>query len=664
VAIRWQHVTRWWIVLLMIAINLSSIPPQGRAQDDPPTFPTETQYAVAGQISPIMLRFPGGVSPYTHTIIDPPQHGGLETIAGTVLLYRPTTGFLGTDTFVYTQYDSVGNAYTQRVEVHVVPPGDYNLDLVAAGPEPSAPEILREPEQMPNEWIVRYHAQSTTREAVATLVTAARGTVIDELPQLNATVVILPDEDAVNGLRARPEIARVEPNLIRTVAVVPNDPHLSEQWGPNAIDVYDAWNYARGTGQIIAVLDTGVKLNHPDLVDHIIGGWDFVADDDNPSPSPTWDNASHGTHVHGIANAMTNNNRGVAGIAWDARSIHGRIIGKIGASASDIAAGVVWATDNGASVINMSLAGPGWVSLERDAMDYAAARGVILVAAAGNDNTFTPYYPASYDHVISVAATKFNNERTSFSNKGDYIDLGAPGANILSTMFPDGYDRKSGTSMSAPHVAGVAALVWSRGLAITREEVLQTLLCSALDLDDPGWDTKLGWGLVQAEAAVRYNPRISLTCLPTVPHDDFDTARVITHSGYSDVIDTTFATHWEDDPRPCAGWGFRTVWYTYTVPTDAHLRMTTDGSTYDTVLAVYTGTRGDLHQVICNNDTNGTDSSVDFSVKQGDVYYFMIGSREYEDDHGFLRLNMHLDYELLNGCVPSPISGAIICSTE
>ncbi|MCD4685317.1 MAG: S8 family serine peptidase [Anaerolineae bacterium] len=640
------------------------MPPHSRAQNDPPTdYPTEVQYATAGVPSPIMLRFPGGVPPYTHSVTGS-LHGRISTTSGTALVYTADADFLGTDHFIYTMFDAAGNTFTQRVEIRVVPPAAYTRDVFAAEPDSTPPATPRAPEQVPNEWIVRYDSRATTRVAVAALVNEIQGTTINDIPQLNATVVILPDEDAVNLLRARPEIARVEPNLLRTVALTPNDPQRFDQWGLNAIDVYDAWNMARGTGEVIAILDTGVKLTHADLAAHIIGGWDFVNDDADASPNPSASNASHGTHVHGTANAVTNNDRGVAGVAWDARSIHARIIGTIGASAYDIAAGVIWAADNGASVINMSLAGPGWVSLERDAMDYAAARGVILVAAAGNDNTSTPYYPASYDHVLSISATKFDNGRTSFSNKGNYIDLGAPGANILSTMFPTGYDRKNGTSMASPHVAGVAALVWSRGLATTREEVMEALQCSALDLDIAGWDFKFGWGLVQAEAAVRYNPATTASCLPDVAHDDLDQAHVITHSSYIHEVDTTQATHWEDDPRPCAGWGFRTVWYKYTVPTDAHLRMTTYASTYNTVLAVYTGTRGNLTQVTCNDDYDGTTSSVGFSVNAGDEYYFMIASKEYEEDRGTLRISMHLDYELPTGCHPSPTTNAIICSAE
>lgn len=652
------------MVIIWCIVGALSVPPHSRAQDDPPAdIIDEIQYATAGIPSPIMLRFPGGVPPYTHTV-SAVQHGRVKTISGTVLIYTAEADYRGIDRISYTMFDAARQTFTQSITIRVVPPSPYTVDMFAAADPLDPPETLREPQQIPGEWIVRYDPYAATRTAVAALVREVQGTVIDEIPQLDAAVVTLPGEDALNLLRARPEIARVEPNLLRAAVLTPNDPKRFDQWGLNAIDVYDAWHYTRGTGQVIAVLDTGVQLNHPDLAGHITGGWDFVDDDADASPNPHADNASHGTHVQGIANAVTNNDRGVAGVAWDARAIHARIIAAVGASASDIAAGVVWAADNGASVVNMSLAGPGWVSLERDAMDYAAARGVILVAAAGNDNTFTPYYPASYDHVLSIAATRYDNERAAFANKGDYIDLGAPGTNILSTTFPDGYEQKDGTSMAAPHVAGVAALVWARGLATTREDVMQALQCSALDLDDPGWDHRLGWGLVQAEAAVQYNPAIMPSCLPTVPHDDFDQARIIAHSIFVDEIDTTYATHWEDDPRPCAGWGFRTVWYKYTVPDNAQLRMTTTGSTYNTVLAVYTGTRGNLRQVMCNDDYNGTAAAITFPVNQGDVYYFMITAKEYEADRGILRLHMHLDYPLPTGCHPSPLTGAIICSAD
>lgn len=511
---------------------------------------------------------------------------------------------------------------------------------------------------VPGEYIVHYAPGMRDAELDAGL-SAVGGRTLDRLPQLNAALVSLPAPEDADALLAMPGVVRVEPNLLRQPSLTPNDPRRTDQWGLGAIHAYDAWDVTRGAGQVIAVLDTGVDLDHPDLAGHLLPGFDYVDDDANPQ-----DTEGHGTHVMGIANALTDNGVGVAGVAWDAQTLPVRIIGPYGASSWDIAQGLSYAADQGAQVVNMSLGGPGWVQMERDAVNYARAREVVIVAAAGNDNSPVASYPASYDHVLSVASVTSSLSRSSFSNFGPFVDIAAPGSSIYSTYYNNTYAYLQGTSMASPHVAGAAALVWSAGGATTAAGVIEALLCSTQDLGAGGRDDYFGWGLVRADNAVSYTPGAS--CLPSVPHDDFDTARTIDSSLYTDVVDVNYATSWLDDPPPCAGDTFRTVWYTYVPFRDGTLALDTVTSTYDTVLGVYSGTRGDLTQLACNDDhEGGPASAVEVQVQSGQPVYVMVSSREYEGGGGTLTLHSTFQSYIEPGCYPaSPGSSVIICTTR
>ena len=199
-------------------------------------------------------------------------------------------------------------------------------------------------------------------------------------------------------------------------------------------------------------------------------GWvfegDFVGVDADPQ-----DEVGHGTHVAGTVSALSNNGVGVAGVTWQCRLMPVRVLARIRrlsdnrvsgvGSAADIAAGIRWAVDHGARVINMSLGGDVDTTVERNAVAYAIQQGVVVVAAMGNDNTTTPSYPGAYPDVIAVGATNPNDTRASFSNMGPHIDVAAPGVGIQSTYWDNTYANLQGTSMASPHVAGVAALILS-----------------------------------------------------------------------------------------------------------------------------------------------------------------------------------------------------------
>ncbi len=521
------------------------------------------------------------------------------------------------------------------------------------------------PEIIPHQYVMFYEPGASQAEIDA-LIASSGGTLLQAIPALNAVLVEIPTQARATALSARDGVTALEPNLLRQPTITPNDPGRTSQWALGKIDAYTAWDVTRGTGQVIAVLDTGVDLNHPDLAAHLLAGYDYVSGDADPSPDPAAGNAAHGTHVAGIANAVTNNGVGIAGVAWDARTLPLRIISSTGASSTNIALGILYATDHGATVINLSLGGPGWVKIERDAVNYAAAHGVLVVASAGNEDSSTPDYPASYDHVLSVASTTSSNSRSSFSNFGDYIDVAAPGSAIYSTLYDNTYGSLDGTSMASPQVAGVAALVRSAGHATTLDQINEALLCSTQDLGSSGWDQYYGWGLIQADAAVNYLPGTN-ACLPHVAHDRIQNARLIAQGvtgTYQDVIDISHATSWNTDPTPCAGATNRTVWYRFTSPLPGTLRVNTLGSTYDTVLSVYRGNIGALVLVGCNNDASGVTSALEVTLDRESVYV-MISSRVFEGGAGTLTFNAAYQPDVPPlGCVPiGNVDGQVLCTS-
>ena len=328
-----------------------------------------------------------------------------------------------------------------------------------------------------------------------------------------------------------PSVEYAEPDYFITAALVPNDSHWSNQWAPAKIRAPAAWEITTGGEEItIAVLDTGVELNHPDLVAKIwtnpgeipanglddegngkvddVHGWHFYHVCSNSECLPLEDNElqddnGHGTHVAGIAAAETNNEAGIAGISWGARLMPVKVLDEYGDGwYSDVIAGIVYATDNGADIINLSLGGEESSEALQDAVDYSYTHGVLLVAATGNTGGAV-LYPAACNRVLAVGATNTNDQRPGFSNYGPEIDVAAPGVSILSTWpRPNGYWYKSGTSMAAPHVAGLAALIKSVRPELTNERVAQAITQTTLDLGPPGWDEFYGWGRIDAYRAV------------------------------------------------------------------------------------------------------------------------------------------------------------------
>ena len=313
------------------------------------------------------------------------------------------------------------------------------------------------------------------------------------------------------GYAAHPLIEESEFNYIRQTQaseIIPNDPRFEEQWNLSLIGMPEAWAIEKGDPEvIIAVVDTGFDYTHEDLAsqtwvnaDEIpdngvdddnngyiddVRGWDFSepSSSDGSGTSQNGDNdpideSGHGTHVTGIIGAAVDNNVGIAGIAWNCTLMPIRGAGVEGIRDDRSSAAIVYAVDNGARVINMSWGGRQRSFVLRDAVDYAYARGVVMVAASGNASEGASIFPAGYRKVISVAATEQHKQKFYQSNFGASIDIGAPGNVIVSTHINNRYRPLSGTSMATAHVSGVAALIISKRPSLTHQEVRQILLAT------------------------------------------------------------------------------------------------------------------------------------------------------------------------------------------
>lgn len=285
---------------------------------------------------------------------------------------------------------------------------------------------------------------------------------------------------------------------------IPNDPYYAFQWGFRMIGadlVRDKVKPAKIARVTIAVIDTGVNSNHKDLKVNIVPGYNFVDNNTN-----TMDHFGHGTHVAGIAAGLTNNDVGIAGIAGGSKIMPVKVLDDNGdGSDADIIKGIRYATDHGAQVINISLGGPDSSNAMQDAITYAIKHGVNVVAAAGNENGPIET-PGNCKGVITVGAIDRNGKRASYSNFGPKLDVTAPGSDILSTYIdgngPSDYTYFSGTSMAAPFVSGVVAMVKAANPNLSPAEITDIIHRSATDLGDPGFDNYYGYGLVNAVKAV------------------------------------------------------------------------------------------------------------------------------------------------------------------
>ena len=301
---------------------------------------------------------------------------------------------------------------------------------------------------------------------------------------------------ALGYLAHRAGVVAADYNYLREPFFMPNDPKLANQWGLASTRFGGAWNDAKGDGAKVAIVDSGVYSEHPDI-GRIVAQRDFVEGD-----AVADDDYGHGTHVTGIAGALTDNGKGVAGGCFGCGLIIGKVMGFGGFTTdSRIVEGIDWSVNQGADVVNLSLGGPADSSVLRTAVNRAHGQGAVLVAAAGNDGVSEPRYPAAYSKVIAVSAIGTEDRLASFSGRGRWVDLAAPGTDIISTSNSGGYDRQSGTSMAAPFVSGLAGLLASQGMSA--DSVRQGMQATAEDLGPAGQDPRYGHGRIDAANAVR-----------------------------------------------------------------------------------------------------------------------------------------------------------------
>jgi thermitase len=345
---------------------------------------------------------------------------------------------------------------------------------------------------------------------------------IEKLRDLKVEVPLSSEEAFLQNVRKDKDVEWVEPNYIITLDSVPSDPSWSMQWGPQKIGAVQAWDIEKGSQDVlVVVIDTGVTYTHPDLAArYVANGYDWVNNDNDPM-----DDHGHGTHCAGIIAAAMDNGLGIAGLA-QVKIMAEKFLSSGGSGTSwNAAQAITHAIDVGKTISNRIVLSNSWGSSSsssavQDAMTYAYQNGALIIAAAGNSGSSNPFYPAAYPEVVSVSATDSNDNFASFSNYGNMIELSAPGVSIYSTYLNGGYTYMTGTSMAAPHVAGVAALVWSHFPSYSRDQVRTVLENTADDLGQPGWDQYYGYGRVDAYRALQgiqpHDLRVTTVDIPSL----------------------------------------------------------------------------------------------------------------------------------------------------
>ena len=442
---------------------------------------------------------------------------------------------------------------------------------------------------VPNQLIIKYKITNESQINSFQRLTekSINARVIKELPR-DARLLELPKDkdikEIVQQLSKDPNIEYVEPNYYvyaleastqdeGNVRVIerdgpdfpePNDPFYFEQFGPQLIKAPYAWSKTDfNSAAVVAVIDTGVQGTHPDLQGVILSnGYNFVENNGSGAPydsGNTADDHGHGTHVSGIISAIYNNNIGIAGVTGpaDVQILPIKVLNDLGRGTSyDVSEGIRYAANEGADVINLSLGSSTSTRVEEEAVAYAQAKGCVVVAAAGNDSGRVEFqYPASYPGVIAVGAVDNQKRKAYFSNYGDRLDISAPGVDILSTV-PDFvgrksgdsygddlsgyYEKMSGTSMAAPHVAAVAALYKCVYPDASVLQICEVLTSTAEDIGDIGKDPETGHGLVDVAAVMGQEPIKKALAFraPREGQSIFGTTAVRLQIGMLDQIDT------------------------------------------------------------------------------------------------------------------------------
>jgi subtilisin family serine protease len=392
----------------------------------------------------------------------------------------------------------------------------------------------------------------------------------DATPELQEAIAatygytVLERNDALNCILVQPatagvtraktavsseEIVRyVEPNKRVHALYTPNDTEYLSQWALPSIKVDRAWDRERGTKTVtIAILDSGIDYTHEDLsANYLPGGYDWVNSDTDPM-----DDFGHGTQCAGIAAAVIDNGKGIAGIA-QVNLLAEKVLDHTGWGTEwDVAQAIVHAADHNATVISLSFGGNESDQVEEDACRYAWDNGCLLVAAAGNAQKYELYYPAAYESVIGVGSIDQNDQRRG--TWGPHLELVAPGVSIISTTLNGGYASGSGTSMATPHVAGVAALMWSNDPSLTNQQVRTILTQTTDDLGAAGFDEYFGYGKINAQDALLVNLAFD-TMHPEEPYPSIPGIHTGTITPQETIMVSKLSTY------PCPGTGGHTAY--------------------------------------------------------------------------------------------------------
>lgn len=372
----------------------------------------------------------------------------------------------------------------------------------------------REPGPKPKEWIVGVSVSTDGTQSEVETHLPGEASVVHENGTLGYAAIELPDDENTcarthqslsKAIKDTGPVKYVEKNETYNAQFRPNDPQFDEQYAAEEINAPTAWEETLGSSDVtIAVVDQGVKYDHPDLEQNMASdrGRDFLGNDSDPYPK-SLSKEPHGTHVAGIAAASVDNNSGVSGVGnstiLSARALNGSGWGAV----SDIADAIEWSADQGADVINLSLGGGGHSQTMKNAVSYATSKGALVVVAAGNSGRNKTSYPAGYDECLAVSALNPDGSLAQYSNYSDKIELAAPGTNVLSTWTDDGYKSASGTSMASPVVAGVAGLTLAKW-DLTNEELRTHLRNTASDIGLQS--EQQGAGRIDAGKAVTTRP--------------------------------------------------------------------------------------------------------------------------------------------------------------
>lgn len=383
------------------------------------------------------------------------------------------------------------------------------VHLIAVSLIPITPVQAQTESVAPSTLLIRFRPEATPAERAAALSTLAVRPV-RWLPQADVVQVALNDESDVVASATldavAPYVNYIEADVAVSGDLSPNDvafSNPSQVYGQNIVEAPHAWDLSTGSDEvIIAILDSGVNRTHPEFAGRVLDGYDFINDDNDPD-----DDHGHGTHVAGIAAAALNNEQGGAGICPQCTILPVKVLdsGNKGTWGS-VAAGIYYAVDHGARVINLSLGATTSSRTLEDAIAYAAEHDVLVVASAGNAASTTPYYPAALPYVIAVGATNDHDEHWVLSNTVDHLDLTAPGYRIYSTYHDleqnGGYAFMSGTSMASPFVTGLAGLLASFAPTLTGADIYHFMITSADDLGEAGKDPTFGYGRVNVYQAL------------------------------------------------------------------------------------------------------------------------------------------------------------------